>query len=52
MRSLLKFLLLIIAHVFGDSARTKREPTMLEIIEGEKLPCTDEYFIPDKKYRN
>ena len=48
---ILKFTLLLLIELIATKTPKKREPTLNEIMYGEKLACTDEYFIhePDSK---
>jgi hypothetical protein len=45
------FSLGVLEQVLEDSAKEKEyEPTLHEISDGEKMPITGKYYIPDKKF--
>lgn len=48
-----KFSLLLLAGILADSAKAKEhEPTLHELTYGEKMPFSDQYYIPDEKHNN
>lgn len=48
LRPILKFSLALLAIAFSSKTESK-EPTLEEEMYGQKLPLTDEYFIPNRK---
>lgn len=52
LRGTFRFTLLVIFEMLNTPAKKKEyEPTMHEIMCGEKIPFSEKYFIPDEKYR-
>lgn len=46
----LKFILVIFsAMLVATMKRKKYQPTLHETMHGEKLPFSDQYFVPDEK---